>query len=499
MPVFSCGGMRYQQSWTRGAGDRAQPEQPARPSSTGRWPWASTTSRPRAATAPARPSWGRRWRGTRARRSSCRPRSARPTSPATSSACWRSRSPCLRVELPGSVRLPRRQHRPTCLERIFRPGGCCEVAERFRREGRIRHIGFSTHGPTRLIVERHRDRALRLREPALLLHLPGQPPRAGRRRRRGTWACSSSAPPTRAAACSSPPRSCARCARRCRPWCSTTCGAWRHPRSTPCRWARRAPRDFDEHLAALPLLAEAEPLVAPHRAAAGGGATPRRWAPTSRAAGARACASGGEMPGRINVRRILWLHNLVRAYDLLRLRAGALRRHEPRRPLGPRRPGHELRRRSHHRRPPRLPLQGPNPVTTGPGTRGMQPQPSKPGLSRRRTSRHGGAEIESLCLRASMFFSPNRFRRPRPLLPGSMGTTVVCRPGAPGEPGVGSGGGTALATGMLSRRSPARAARRVRASRPAPTAPSGTPPVRSAPAPRAAPRPCARPARCAAP
>ncbi len=38
------------------------------------------------------------------------------------------------------------------LDQSVRPGGCLEVAEKFREQGRVRHIGFSTHGPTDLIV-----------------------------------------------------------------------------------------------------------------------------------------------------------------------------------------------------------------------------------------------------------------------------------------------------------------------------------------------------------
>lgn len=33
------------------------------------------------------------------------------------------------------------------LEQVLRKGGCLEVARRLQREGRVRHIGFSTHGP----------------------------------------------------------------------------------------------------------------------------------------------------------------------------------------------------------------------------------------------------------------------------------------------------------------------------------------------------------------
>ncbi|MFV0337221.1 MAG: aldo/keto reductase [Chthoniobacterales bacterium] len=37
------------------------------------------------------------------------------------------------------------------LDIVIRPGGCMEMAHRLRREGRIRHIGFSTHAPCPVI------------------------------------------------------------------------------------------------------------------------------------------------------------------------------------------------------------------------------------------------------------------------------------------------------------------------------------------------------------
>src|SRR5215471_3163687 len=39
------------------------------------------------------------------------------------------------------------------VEVALRAGGSLEVLEKFRRAGRIRHIGFSTHAPTRMILE----------------------------------------------------------------------------------------------------------------------------------------------------------------------------------------------------------------------------------------------------------------------------------------------------------------------------------------------------------
>ena len=39
------------------------------------------------------------------------------------------------------------------LEWTLRPGGCLEAAKKIRDEGLVRHIGFSTHAPTDVIVE----------------------------------------------------------------------------------------------------------------------------------------------------------------------------------------------------------------------------------------------------------------------------------------------------------------------------------------------------------
>ena len=76
------------------------------------------------------------------------------------------------------------------------------------------------------------------------------------------------------------------------------------------------PSDFDAHVDALKLLADAPrllpPIVARLEAAyadALGADFARRWS--------HGVPEWTELPGKINVRRILWLHNLVRAYDLL--------------------------------------------------------------------------------------------------------------------------------------------------------------------------------------
>ncbi|MEL6166486.1 MAG: aldo/keto reductase, partial [Cyanobacteria bacterium J06628_3] len=39
------------------------------------------------------------------------------------------------------------------LENAIRPGGCLDIARKFQSQGKVRFIGFSTHGPTDIIVK----------------------------------------------------------------------------------------------------------------------------------------------------------------------------------------------------------------------------------------------------------------------------------------------------------------------------------------------------------
>ena len=45
------------------------------------------------------------------------------------------------------------------LWQAIRPGGCLEAARSLQREGLVRHVGFSTHAPTRLIIDAIRQEA----------------------------------------------------------------------------------------------------------------------------------------------------------------------------------------------------------------------------------------------------------------------------------------------------------------------------------------------------
>ncbi len=195
------------------------------------------------------------------------------------------------------------------------PDGCLEVVERWRKQGRIRHIGFSTHAPQPLIlrmIESGRFDYINLHYYYLFQDNLAVL-REARRRDLGVFIISPSDKGGRLY------RASARLRALCEPlspmvfndlWCLSDTGL-----HTLSLGAAR-PSDFDEHLEVLPLLADPAPILQPvasrleaaYRQALGDDFA-RRWFEGLR--------EWNELPGKINVRRILWLRNLVLAYDLL--------------------------------------------------------------------------------------------------------------------------------------------------------------------------------------
>jgi predicted aldo/keto reductase-like oxidoreductase len=200
-------------------------------------------------------------------------------------------------------------------DRTLAPGGCLEVAERWREQGRIRAIGFSTHAPTALI--------LRLIETGrfdyvnfhyyYLFQDNRSVIEAARRLDMGVFIISPSDKGGRLY------RASAKLRALCEPlspmvfndlWCLANSGI-----HTLSLGAAR-PTDLDEHMKVLALLDDPAPVLEPlthsleaaYRAALGDDFA-LRWS--------TGLAEWNELPGKVNVRRILWLRNLALAYDLL--------------------------------------------------------------------------------------------------------------------------------------------------------------------------------------
>ena len=187
------------------------------------------------------------------------------------------------------------------------PGGCLE--------GKIRHIGFSTHAPQPLILRMlESDRFDYINLHYYYLFQDNLPILAAARRHdMGTFIISPSDKGGRLY------RPSARLRALCEPlspmvfndlWCLS------HADIHTISLGATRPSDFDEHLLALPLLADPAPILQPivkrleeAYCQALGDEFGRHWFEGLR--------EWNELPGKINVRRILWLRNLVLAFDLL--------------------------------------------------------------------------------------------------------------------------------------------------------------------------------------
>lgn len=201
------------------------------------------------------------------------------------------------------------------LERTLRPGGNIEVAEALKREGRIGHIGFSTHAPTPLILDAigsgrfdyvnlHYYYIFQDNRPAL---------EAARRQDMGVFIIS---PTDKGGRLYRAPQKLSELCAPLSPMMFNDLFCLANPDIHTLSLGAARPSDFDEHLRVLPLLADAEAALAPiverldqtYQQAVGADFA-RRWREGLR--------DWDQLPGQVNVRRILWLRNLVKAYDLL--------------------------------------------------------------------------------------------------------------------------------------------------------------------------------------
>jgi hypothetical protein len=200
------------------------------------------------------------------------------------------------------------------LEHTLRPGGCLEVARRWQAAGRVGSIGFSTHAPLELICEAIASDAFdyvnlhwyyirQHNRPAIELATAHD---------MGVFVIS---PTDKGGHLHSPS---ARIAQLCAPlhpivfndlFCLSAPGI--HTISV----GAARPQDLDRHLEAVALLARADALLPP--------VLERLQTARLEALGDDWLASWdqglppwGDTPGEINIPVLLWLHNLLEAWDL---------------------------------------------------------------------------------------------------------------------------------------------------------------------------------------
>jgi predicted aldo/keto reductase-like oxidoreductase len=203
---------------------------------------------------------------------------------------------------------------PELLEHTLQPGGCLEVAERWRDDGRIGAIGFSTHGPLPLILEAiATDRFAYINLHWYYIQQRNQPAiEAAIAHDMGVFLIS---PTDKGGHLHSPS---ARLLDLCSPlhpivfndlFCLSSPGI--HTISV----GAAGPGDLDRHLEAVALLPRAAELLPPILERL---ATARRTALGDDwlASWDQGLPDWQQTPGAINLPVLLWLHDLLEAWDL---------------------------------------------------------------------------------------------------------------------------------------------------------------------------------------
>ena len=201
------------------------------------------------------------------------------------------------------------------LEWTLKPGGCLEVAQEFQRQGRVRFIGFSTHAPTSVIVEAIASNQFDYVN--LHWYYINQQNwaaiEAATRHDMGVFIIS---PSDKGGMLYKPPQKLVDLCAPLSPIVFNDLFCLSHPQVHTLSIGAARPDDFDEHLKALPLLGQVETVLPP--------ILERLEAEAIRVLGKdwvtsweEGLPSLDEVPGRVNVRTILWLRNLSLAYDMV--------------------------------------------------------------------------------------------------------------------------------------------------------------------------------------
>jgi uncharacterized protein len=202
------------------------------------------------------------------------------------------------------------QHVDECL----RPGGRLDVVRQLQAEGKVRFVGFSTHGPTDVIVRAiesnqfdyvnlHWYYIYQLNWPAIV---------AAQRQDMGVFIIS---PSDKGGKLYAPPQRLVDLCAPLSPMVFNDLFCLSHPEVHTLSVGAARPEDFDEHLKVLDLLDQASEVLPPIVAQLEQAAIERLgqdWYHTWR----QGLPSLEETPGRMNIAMILWLRNLAIAYDM---------------------------------------------------------------------------------------------------------------------------------------------------------------------------------------
>lgn len=204
---------------------------------------------------------------------------------------------------------------PEILHDSIRDGGCLDVARQLQAQGKVRFIGFSTHGPVDLIVEAIATGQFDY----LNLHwyyinqANWAAIEAAQRQDMGVFIIS---PADKGGKLYQPPAKLVELCHPLSPMAFNDLFCLSHSQVHTLSVGASRPEDFGEHLAVLDLLDRSDEILPPilqrlERAAIN--AFGEKWVRTWQVG----LPAPEETPGEINIPTILWLRNLALAYDMV--------------------------------------------------------------------------------------------------------------------------------------------------------------------------------------
>jgi uncharacterized protein len=203
----------------------------------------------------------------------------------------------------------------TTLDFALRDGGCWEVAKQLQAEGKIRSIGFSTHAPLDIILEAiESDKFDYVNLHWYYINQTNWAAvEAATRHDMGVFIIS---PTNKGGLLNQPSAKLVELCQPLSPIVFNNLFCLSHPQIHTLSVGAAKPSDFDEHLKTLPLLARAAELLPPIIDRLERAATEKlgaEWVKTWK----DGLPAHTDTPGEINMHTILWLRNLAIAYDMV--------------------------------------------------------------------------------------------------------------------------------------------------------------------------------------
>ncbi|MEM9806893.1 MAG: aldo/keto reductase [Cyanobacteria bacterium P01_D01_bin.56] len=200
------------------------------------------------------------------------------------------------------------------LDWTLRPGGCMDVVRELQRQGRVRHVGFSTHGPTDVIVDTvntgqfdymnlHWYYILQNNWPAI---------EAAQKHDVGVFIIS---PSDKGGHLYAPPQKLVDLCAPLSPMVFNDLFCLSHSQVHTLSLGAAKPSDFDEHMKVLPLIEQADqvlPSILDRLEKSAIATLGETWYKTWNVG----LPKPADTPGNLNIPITLWLGNLMDAFDM---------------------------------------------------------------------------------------------------------------------------------------------------------------------------------------